>query len=343
MKLFSEIKRVVGQFFETEFFYRWRKITYCDWYDGHLTKTYGRALDHLNNTWDGDTSMLNILNDKIFHMYVNLRKYGSTVERELPRDSILENGTAQDKYITFFRGLDEKVELKRDSNDKNLTTTVRESCIYVPQTKSTSNVESRYSICKYTTTNKKTKTTFSRYCIERATLEDSGKKRTVTVLEYVGDDFVTVQKEEAVKIRKHDCSIDFEEKPKSLKEIKDAIKKLSGSQITDEDLFYDTYSVSLELEDYIKLSDKLKKKVIGRLPGLHSLWQFRRMINKLYDLDEKDIPYYKEAHAALKNTNDSEEEKKIIRKLRNEFIKYKKEYAREIADFFVDHCQSWYD
>lgn len=76
MKIFSEIKRVVEQFFETEFFYRWRKITYYNWYEGKLFKNYGRALDHLNNTWDGDTSLLNIVNDKIFHMYVNLRKYG---------------------------------------------------------------------------------------------------------------------------------------------------------------------------------------------------------------------------------------------------------------------------
>lgn len=343
MKIFSEIKRVVEQFFETEFFYRWRKITYYNWYEGKLFKTYGRALDHLNNTWDGDTSLLNIVNDKIFHMYVNLRKYGSTLDRHIVAFHILDDGTKEDKYWAFFKALDDETDWEVESN-KNTKKVVRE--LYIGNTESIDEegIETEYLFCKYTTTNKKTKEITDSYGIKKISKIKTGKTRIAHYLEIDDNDGIkTVEKEEDIKKQRLDNLFLFEEKPKSLDEIKAFIKKVSDKKVSDNDLFFSIQDVSVDIKDYIALSDKLKKHVIGRIPGLHSLWQFRKMINKLYDMSDLDEPYQSRLHKALEGVTDKRDVTDINLQIHQEFLDDKKAYARKIADFYVDHCDSWWD
>ena len=78
--IFKEIKRIISQFIETEYWYRFRRLPNY-WYDDEqniyspLRKKIP-ARDWLTCTWDGENDILNIMRLKIEHMFWNLKKYG---------------------------------------------------------------------------------------------------------------------------------------------------------------------------------------------------------------------------------------------------------------------------
>jgi hypothetical protein len=77
INIFREIKRIISQFFETEYWYRFRKVSHF-WYDDEDNKfvsSPSRANESLNCTWDGEGDILNMMRLKIEHMFFNLKKY----------------------------------------------------------------------------------------------------------------------------------------------------------------------------------------------------------------------------------------------------------------------------
>ena len=74
--IFKEIKRIISQFIETEYWYRFRKFPGF-WYDDEeniyspLKETIP-ARNWLTCTWDGENDILNIMQLKIEHMFWNL-------------------------------------------------------------------------------------------------------------------------------------------------------------------------------------------------------------------------------------------------------------------------------
>lgn len=306
MKMFNEIKRVISQFFETEWFYRWRKIEHHSWGTGNHTVYTERALSHLNNTWDGDISLINILNDKIFHMYINLRKYGDTTPRYLTIGDVFAYGSYDDKYWFLFKALDECIveESKIKINNKNFIQSIQRICIGENH-----DTEMDYYLAKKTLINKKTRETSVTYSIQEQSYKDL---------------------------------IIFNEKPTHLSAIRDTAETELGIKIKMDDLFNYIHTVNVVPEDYKIISDKLKECIIGRIPSLHSLWEFRKMINKLSNMDEYDEPYNMEFEKAM-SENDSLKKKELYHKAREHFINDKKKYARKIADFWCEKSESWWD
>ena len=78
--IFKEIKRIISQFIETEYWYRFRRLP-SYWYDDEENiysplKEKIPARDWLTRTWDGENDILNIMRLKIEHMFWNLKKHG---------------------------------------------------------------------------------------------------------------------------------------------------------------------------------------------------------------------------------------------------------------------------
>lgn len=99
-KLFREIKRVVSQYFETEYWYRCRKFN------------DGRAVSTLNDTWNGHNTLLNWQIMKVEHMIYNLRKYGNEVESYIDSPDFLKYGDDLDIAFGYLYSIEKLKESK---------------------------------------------------------------------------------------------------------------------------------------------------------------------------------------------------------------------------------------
>lgn len=337
---FPEVVRIISQFFETEYFYRLRKITYHDWFEGEHIKSTARALEHLNNTWDGDIAILNILDDKIFHMYVNLRKYGSTLKRYIHGEDMLKNGTKTEKAWGFYRSLDKEYSFDLTTDVQAKNGIKREvQMFYVTDSPTEENVS--YYFAKVKDTYKLEDEVDEFYSIAKCTSTPRGETRTAYVWDSGSDDFVA--KEEPL-YKKHYEFLENLEKPGSLKAIIDYFKNKLSIKITEKDLYIEVINNAIEVypEDYLHLSDKMKGYICGRIKSLHTLWQFRRMLDTLYKMSDEDEPYASEYNEALKEP-DLEKRKELAEQAWNHFKKDRKEYAHKVADFWCDNSGSWWD
>ena len=334
-----EIKRIVGQFFETEYFYRWRKVTYHDWFDGEHTKTVVRALSHLNNTWDGDISILNILDDKIFHMYVNLRKYGSTTSRYINGKDVLKDGTKAEKTWGFYRMLDTgpSINITNDTKPKN---GIKREAKLLYITESSTEENASYYFAKVKDTHKFEEVD-EFYSIVKCVSTKSDKTITTFVVDSKTGDIV--EKKRPIYKSQYKLLYNLENQV-PLKQIIDLFEYKLSIKITEKDLYTEIAHNAIDVypEDYLHLSDKMKRCISGRIKGLHSLWQFRRMLNNLNNMSSDDEPYNTELNEAYKE-DDEEKRQALMEQAWNHFKKDKKEYARKIADFWCENSGSWWD
>lgn len=339
-KFLNEIKRIVEQFFETEYFYRWRKITYHDWFEGEHTKTVVRAASHLNNTWDGDVSILNIIDDKIFHMYVNLRKYGSTTKRYILGKDMLKDGTKSEKTWGFYRMLDAEtlIDFTTDTQLKNGIK--REArLLYITESPTEENVS--YYFAKVKDTYKFEKEVDEFYSIVKCISTPSDETINAFVVDSKTGDIV--EKKRPLYKKQYEPLNNIENQV-PLKQIIDFFENNLSIKITEKDLYTEIINNAIDVypEDYRHLSDKMKKHIGGRVKGLHSLLQFRKMLDKLNRMSFDDEPYNTEFNEATKE-DDEEKRQALMEQAFNHFKKDKKEYARKIADFWCENSDSWWD
>lgn len=112
-KPFRELKRIISQFIETEYWYRFRKIpySYFDDYGSNATSKYiwkhNRARDILTCTWDGEGDILQMMLLKIEHQYHNLKHYGVQADFYFDSHNIVEHGTREDKLWAFNKIIEE--------------------------------------------------------------------------------------------------------------------------------------------------------------------------------------------------------------------------------------------
>lgn len=106
MSIFRTIKRKVSQFFETDYWYRRRKINRY-WYDEDDNKWHKcdkrswpyRAQDILVSTWEGETDLWYTMLLKLDHMFWNLRKYGNEANYYFYSSDIEKFANDNDKTI----------------------------------------------------------------------------------------------------------------------------------------------------------------------------------------------------------------------------------------------------
>ena len=101
--IFKTIKRHISQFVETEYWYRFRKISFF-WFDDEINKYVERkerARELTTITWDGDRDILGMMLLKIDHMFYNLKYYAAQADFYFDSHNILEHGTLDDKVWTI--------------------------------------------------------------------------------------------------------------------------------------------------------------------------------------------------------------------------------------------------
>lgn len=112
-KPFRELKRIISQFIETEYWYRFRKIpySYFDDYGSDATFKYiwkhNRARDILTCTWDGEGDIMQMMLLKIEHQFHNLKHYGVQADFYFDSHNIVEHGTREDKLWAFNKIIEE--------------------------------------------------------------------------------------------------------------------------------------------------------------------------------------------------------------------------------------------
>lgn len=104
LKPFRELKRIISQFFETEYWYRFRKTPHYYFNDEtqkyELSKYDGKARDTITSTWNGDSDILGIMILKVEHMIHNLKKYSMHANFYVNAHHFFEEGASEkDKYI----------------------------------------------------------------------------------------------------------------------------------------------------------------------------------------------------------------------------------------------------
>lgn len=112
-KPFRELKRIISQFIETEYWYRFRKIpySYFDDYGSDATYKYiwkhNRARDFLTCTWDGEGDIMQMMLLKIEHQFHNLKHHGVQADFYFDSHNIVEHGTREDKLWAFNKIIEE--------------------------------------------------------------------------------------------------------------------------------------------------------------------------------------------------------------------------------------------
>lgn len=107
--IFRTIKRHISQWVETEYWYRFRKVSFF-WFDDETNKYVERkerARELTTITWDGDKDILGMMLLKIDHMFYNLKHYAAQANFYLDSHNILEHGTLDDKIWAFHEILKE--------------------------------------------------------------------------------------------------------------------------------------------------------------------------------------------------------------------------------------------
>lgn len=307
MKLFSEITRIIDQFFETEYFFRFRKEK----------NSYQRNLWTLNDTWSGGLSMLGFMEIKCRQMYHNLRKYSYHNGRMIDGYALLDKSISYDEKLPFIKR--SIVEfLDSDSNkyfigniaDKNSESTVGSYYLI----KDSDKVRIKYYIEKAI----KSKTT--KVIANWETLETEEKQ-----------DY----KEESVK-----TSDLIEANPDSI--IEAVIKFCNNKEIDIAKAFLSFEAFEIKPDEYIKLSDKLKSLVRGTTISLHEIWTFRKLLRKYMDLSD-DSDCYKEKWSEVYVIKDDKERSKALEKLYNEYKKDKYNAGMKAMKYFIEHQENWVD
>ena len=94
--VFRELGRIISQFFETEYFYRFRFIN-----------KNTRALSYLNSTWEGTTDIFRIMLVKVEHMFYNIKNHNDIAPMYIEPEyfTFSQNLKEQDKqfYIDYIK------------------------------------------------------------------------------------------------------------------------------------------------------------------------------------------------------------------------------------------------
>jgi hypothetical protein len=250
-----ELKRIISQFFETEYWYRWRKWDYY-YFDDEIGKYVKNgkcvARDYLTCTWDGEGDILGMMRLKIEHMYYNLKKYGNQADFYLDSYNVLEKGTENDKALCLSWILNE-YDLKKEED-----------------------------LCHYVTRREFGNGNFANlfpYKYE----ENCTKYLAHEYVKGKPDHWSLVTKE------KDEGYIYKELNDEIVDNIN--VNTAEGKEIA-EGIIREFHSVNVPVIEYNKLSKELKPCVRGLRRVLTELLYCRHLVKKLYEIDDTNDKYF---------------------------------------------------
>lgn len=284
--IFHELKRIVSQFFETEWWYRYRKIkTY--WYDDDDKKFHQssfKARDILTSTWNGEDNILGMALLKIEHMFYNLKK--SSWEKYFYVDSsyILKYGSDDDIKWAF-----NQIVSKRYNNKEEFLEGIN-------------NYESDDNRL------------YSKFVWS---YDKDNNPRMLTVF-YDSDTDIKVN------------FLKYQEVP---------LSEVFNHKNVIEGVINYAYDVDVPIEKYHELNEKLKSHVRGLRKKLTDLLYLRRLIKKLFYMNDTDDKYFK----MWGYIKDEKEQRKKMLESRKLYKNDRKTLYAKIAEFMIKNGEFWWD
>lgn len=348
-RFFIKAKRNINQFFETEYWYRFRKPINL-WYNED-TKKFEKSLypenagEILADTWNGESNLWNILLLKIDHMFYNLRKYGNEANYYFDESDVKKYGNKNDKIFLAKKTVKENLFKTRDtfwlfnlncnesiSEDGNIhfyikasedlkdlvliATTSKE----IPQDKIPKN-KKLYTLDftkdengKMSFANKLAKQYKDSNVIPLRTWKVEGSLEDFLIDLNIFDDL-------AIENIKETFGIDLQENRKGIDFIIDSLCM---------------YCPSIEIEEIHLLSEKLREYARGNFVKCRRILELRRLVKNLSKLEELRLE--------SPDSNLSKEERNIYYKnWRKRYISERKKAYRAIADFLAEYGDDLWD
>ena len=309
MNIFSEAKRIIAQFFETEYWYRFRKFK-----NGY----------YLARTWEGEDDILTIMLMKIEHMFWNLKRHSMCAEFYINSCDIVRNFeriSDTDKYwalkLIFQKHFDSKFDklflMNSESNESDSGL-----CHYylVCENKKTFKIIHKTDLQIPPNEIPKNKKVYE-FDFEKLKNGEKGKEAAQYKTKCVYED-LRIEKE-----------LDFSSGKDIFAFLIDLQSMIEDKNIPInnliENIIRSEQSLNVSIQDYATLSPIVKNLVCGSRRTLTQLLHLRHLIRNIQNIDFSD------------DDNMTSEQILLLYKADR-----KKAY-REIADFMAEYGDYWWD
>lgn len=373
-KPFRELKRVIAQFFETEYWYRFRKTPH--YYLNDDTQKYEpskydkRARDTLTCTWNGDSDILQMALLKTEHMFYNLKKHsyhqyfyvdsfrffedGATdSDRALFARQVLDNYEKSPKKYEYCWNFNRKEFFSDRKLSKTVSKKTRKYNKYV-------GFENSWWIGNEDVDKSISDSELVHYYLYHHDMFDGWGWQTTWGIKRTFDEQIPPseipEKRKQYYLNLDDPDLGHEEAPQyRVKKTEDVtyfpscytwkdIQKIVDDKGIKIDVLksFLTGAQTMLVDDmkvYAKLSPYIKSKARGLRRNLVELLHFRHMLKKLIYMSDTDDKYYQ----MWDSVKDPDEKSKKLYEAEELYRQDRKNLYHEIAEYMAENGDSWWD
>ena len=373
-KPFRELKRVISQFFETEYWYRFRKTPH--YYLNDETQKYEpsiydkRARDTLTCTWNGDSDILQMALLKTEHMFYNLKKHSYHQYFYVDSFRFFEDGATDSDRALFARQVLDNYEKspkkyeycwnfnrKEFFSDRKLSKTVSKKTIkynkYV-------GFENSWWIGNEEVDKSISDSELVHYYLYHHDMFDGWGWQTTWGIKRTFDEQIPPseipEKNKQYYLNLDDPDLGHEEAPQyRVKKTEDVTYFPSCYTWKDIQKLVDDKGIKIEvlksfltgaqtmlvddMKVYAKLSPYIKSKARGLRKNLVELLHFRHMLKKLINMNDTDDKYFN----MWAEVEDPDEKSKKLEESIALYRQDRKNLYHEIAEYMAENGECWWD
>jgi hypothetical protein len=374
LKPFRELKRVIAQFFETEYWYRFRKTPHYylndDTQKYELSKYDKRARDTLTCTWNGDSDILQMALLKTEHMFYNLKKHsyhqyfyvdsfrffedGATdSDRALFARQVLDNYEKSPKKYEYCWNFNRKEFFSDRKLSKTVSKKTRKYNKYV-------GFENSWWIGNEDVDKSISDSELAHYYLYHHDMFDGWGWQTTWGIKRTFDEQIPPseipEKRKQYYLNLDDPDLGHEEAPQyRVKKTEDVTYFPSCYTWKDIQKIVDDKGIKIDvlksflsgaqtmlvddMKVYAKLSPYIKSKARGLRRNLVELLHFRHMLKKLIYMSDTDDKYYQ----MWDSVKDPDEKSKKLYEAEELYRQDRKNLYHEIAEYMAEYGDSWWD
>lgn len=374
LKPFKELKRIIAQFFETEYWYRFRKIPHYYFNDEtqkyELSKYDNTARDIITCTWNGDSDILQMALLKTEHMFYNLKKHSYHQYFYVDSCRFFEEGTIDsDRNIFAKQVLDTREKnpeqykydwsfnRKEFYSDKELRETIAKKD---HKHKKYVGFENSWWIGNEEVDNSISDSGLIHYYLYHNDMFDGWGWTTTWGIKRTFDEQIPPseipEKKKQYYLNLDEPDLGHEEAPQYRTKSEESVTCFPSCYTwTDIQKIIDDKGIKInvlkglltgaqimlvdDMKVYAKLSPYIKSKARGLRRVLVELLHFRHMLKKLINMSDTDDKYF----SMWDNVKDPKKKKKKLEESIALYRQDRKNLYHEIAEFMADNGDSWWD
>lgn len=374
LKPFRELKRIVSQWVETEYWYRFRKIPHYYFNDEtqkyELSKYDNTARDIITCTWNGDSDILQIALLKTEHMFHNLKKHSYHQYFYVNAYRFFEEGTIDSDRTIFAKQVldtreknpeqykyDWSFNRKEFYSDKELRETVTKKD---HKHKKYVGFENSWWIGNEEVDNSISDSGLIHYYLYHNDMFDGWGWTTTWGIKRTFDKQIPPseipEKKKQYYLNLDEPDLGHEEAPQYRTKSEESVTCFPSCYTwTDIQKIIDDKGIKInvlkglltgaqtmlvdDMKVYAKLSPYIKSKARGLRRVLVELLHFRHMLKKLINMSDTDDKYF----SMWDNVKDPKKKKKKLEESIALYRQDRKNLYHEIAEFMADNGDSWWD